>query len=206
MLETIHIILLAFGPRSKAQSPTFPTRSLSMVLWRGHLPLTRLRGKTSPPQQSKTRHQALRAAAVKEGLAPKARKAFALYVMDKSQVNWPWCFRLGDEATGERVGCFAFFLEGPLPWAQRYRISMPTRCAFARGHQGTSWPDQQASFSCAANGKEPMQKDHSWPIHDCSWSKWRRRECWLDSFGVGELWQGLPGSYPARTTMCSESF
>ena len=89
MLETIHIILLAFGPRSKAQSPTFPTRSLSlsMVLWRGHLPLTRLRVKTSPPQQSKTRHQTLRAAAVKEGLAPKARKAFALYVMDKSQVK-----------------------------------------------------------------------------------------------------------------------
>ena len=89
MLETIHIILLAVGPRSKAQSPTFPTRSLSlsMVLWRGHLPLTRLRGKTSPPQQSKTRHQTLRAAAVKEGLAPKARKAFALYVMDKSQVK-----------------------------------------------------------------------------------------------------------------------
>ena len=89
MLETIHIILLAFGPRSKAQSPTFPTRSLSlsMVLWRGHLPLTRLRGKTSPPQQSKTRHQTLRAAAVKEGLAPKARKAFALYVMDRSQVK-----------------------------------------------------------------------------------------------------------------------
>ena len=87
MLETIHIILLAFGPKSKAQSPTFPTRSLSMVLRRGHLPLTRLRVKTSPPQQSKTRHQTLRAAAVKEGLAPKARKAFALYVMDKSQVK-----------------------------------------------------------------------------------------------------------------------
>ena len=58
-----------------------------MVLWRGHLPLTRLREKTRPPQQSRARQPTLRATAVKEGLAPKARKAFALYVMEKSQVK-----------------------------------------------------------------------------------------------------------------------
>ena len=58
-----------------------------MVLWRGHLPLTRLREKTHPPQQSRARQPTVRATAVKEGLAPKARKAFALYVMEKSQVK-----------------------------------------------------------------------------------------------------------------------
>ena len=87
MLESIHFLLLAFGPRSKVQSPTFPARSLSMVLWREHLPLTRLRGKTSPPQQSKTMHRTLRTTAVKEGLVPKQQKLFALYVMEKSQVK-----------------------------------------------------------------------------------------------------------------------
>ena len=205
MLESIHFLLLAFGPRSKVQSPTFPARSLSMVLWREHLPLTWLRGKTSPPQQSKTMHRTLRTTAVKEGLVPKQQKL--LLCMWWKNLKWklalavmlsPW--RWGD--WGE---------SGPLclqPCAQRCRISMPTRCAFAHGHQGTSWPDQQASFPCAASGEELRQKDHSWPTYGCSysWSKWRRRECWLDNTGAGELWQGLPGSYPARTIMCSESF
>ena len=88
-----------------------------MVLWRGHLPLTRLREKTRPPQQSRARQPTVRATAVKEGLAPKARKAFALYVVEKSEVKaGAGRFRFGDEATVERVVRFAFKkLEGPLP-------------------------------------------------------------------------------------------
>ena len=207
MLETVRFHLLAFGPRSKVQSPTFPKVSPhGFVAWTP--PFDSIAWEDSPTAAFEGKAANSEGYCCEGRARPKSEKSFCFVCDGKVSSEswcWPWCFRFGDEATGERVGRFAFKLEGPLPWAQRCRISMPTRCAFAQRHPGTRCPEQQAYFPCAASGTEPRQKDQSRPIYSWSWSKWRRQGWWLDSSGVRELWQGLPGGHPARTTMCSES-
>ena len=98
-------VIVVQGPRSKVQAPVSSLAfSLAMAVWRDSLPKTRLRCKTRVlrrPKVSKSRK--FRGEAVRSGLAPKARKPFALYVMGNSLVK-PGAAKSQYQAELKRLG------------------------------------------------------------------------------------------------------
>ena len=75
-----------------------------MVVWRDSLPKTRLRCKTRVPRRPKSRKTCtVLSEAVRSGLAPKARKPFALFVMENSLLK-PGAKKHEHQAELKRLG------------------------------------------------------------------------------------------------------
>ena len=158
---------LASGSRFTVRGPS------SMARWLKGVPTTRLWKKTKTPEKSQRKRSGGNPVSkvAQEGLVPKARQAFALFLKERSCVKPGACmFEFAAEMKKTRtslvfpLGC----RKNTIPRPKQGWVSGPTRCFVADG-------DPLAKHHCQAKGN-PAAAEWSWA------------GCWCHGETRGAVW------------------